>query len=169
MNELTAQSDFMRGFEVVKSKEHYQPTLPKRATKYSAGYDFRTIQEIVIKPHIKFSFLWWTWYNKPTLIETGIKAYFPTIEVLKIANRSGLSFNQNILLVNGEATIDADHYNNPKNEGEIKLAFYNFSNKTVIIPKGEKIAQGIFVTYQTIDNDFCETERIGEGFSSTDK
>jgi dUTP pyrophosphatase len=43
------------------------------------------------------------------------------------------------MLANGVGIIDADYYNNPDNEGEIFLQFYNLSPFNVQIPKGEAI------------------------------
>lgn len=61
-----------------------------------------------------------------------------------------------------------DYYNNLDNEGELGFLFYNLSNEPVIIEKGDKIGQGIFQKYLTINNDNTEGIRTG-GFGSSGK
>ena len=61
-----------------------------------------------------------------------------------------------------------DYVDNPDNEGEMMFAFYNLSEETVVIEKGEKLGQGIFSHYGITDDDNAEGERIG-GFGSTGK
>ena len=61
-----------------------------------------------------------------------------------------------------------DYYGNPDNDGEMMFAFYNVSKETVVIEKGEKLGQGLFIKYGTTDNDNAEGERTG-GFGSTGK
>ena len=58
-----------RGFEVVSVYKNKGIQLPVRKTSNAAGYDVEAAEDIIIpayKPGIK-----------PTLIPTGIKAYFP--------------------------------------------------------------------------------------------
>ncbi|MDC7243177.1 MAG: hypothetical protein PQJ44_04400, partial [Sphaerochaetaceae bacterium] len=62
--------------------------------------------------------------------------------------------------------IDSDYYNNPDNEGEIMLILYNFGKEPVAINKGERIAQGIFMKYFTVDENETTIKRLG-GFGST--
>lgn len=61
-----------------------------------------------------------------------------------------------------------DYYGNPNNDGEMMFAFYNVSNETVVIEKGEKLGQGLFIKYGITDDDNAEGERVG-GFGSTNK
>ena len=49
--------------------------------------------------------------------------------------------------------IDADYYNNKDNEGHLWIKIQNEGNETVNFPKGEAIAQGIFLKYLTTDSD----------------
>ena len=46
------------------------------------------------------------------------------------------------------------------------LILYNFGDEAVTIKKGERIAQGIFTKYLSIDNDYTNIKRLG-GFGST--
>ena len=75
---------------------------------------------------------------------------------------------KNLIVINGVGVVDADYYNNEDNEGEIAFAFYNISDVPVIIGKGEKLGQGMFVEYKDVTNytDQEVEERKG-GFGST--
>lgn len=58
------------------------------------------------------------------------------------------------------------YYNNKDNEGHIMVALTNFANAFAKIENGERVAQGIFTKYLTVDNDNVTTNRIG-GIGST--
>lgn len=62
--------------------------------------------------------------------------------------------------------IDSSFFNNPSNEGHIVVALTNFANAFAKIENGERVAQGIFTKYLTVDNDNVTTNRIG-GIGST--
>ena len=103
---------------------------------------------------------------KPTLIKTGIKAYMQEDEVLYIYNRSSNPMKKGLVMANSVGIIDSDYYENPDNDGHIMFAFYNFYPFDITIKKGDKIGQGIFGKFLTVDNDSTEGERTG-GFGST--
>lgn len=130
--------------------------LPKRSTKFSAGYDFVNPERVELEPH------------KIYYVKTGIKADMEEDEVLILANRSSNPKKKNLVLINGIGVIDKDYYNNPDNEGEVAFAFVNISNEIVTIESGEKLGQGMFVKYLTTEDDRAEGIRNG-GFGSTDK
>ena len=144
----------IRGFELIKGAEGAK--LPERATEHSAGYDFFAREDVKLLPHT-INIAW-----------TGVKAYMPPDEVLKIYNRSSNTKKKGLMLSNGVGVVDSDYYNNPDNEGDIGFAFYNFTSEIVIIKKGEKLGQGIFEKYMVADNDIHGGERVG-GFGSTGK
>ena len=74
------------------------------------------------------------------------------------------------MLVNNVGIIDADYYNNPDNEGHIMLALLNTGDKVIVLPKDERVAQGIFYNYLTTDDDAQVAKAVrGGGFGSTDK
>jgi len=87
-------------------------------------------------------------------------------EVLQMYPRSSLSFKKKLIKANSVGIIDSDYYNNTDNEGEIMLILYHFGNEIVTISKGERIAQGIFMEYLSVDNDNTDIKRLG-GFGST--
>lgn len=144
----------IRGFELIASRPGAK--LPERATKNSAGYDFFACEDVKILPH-QIKVAW-----------TGVKAYMPPNEVLKVYNRSSNAAKKGLMLSNGVGIIDSDYYNNPDNEGDIGFAFYNFTSEIVTIKKGDKLGQAIFEAFNTADNDIHGGKRTG-GFGSTGK
>ena len=131
--------------------------LPKRSTKYSAGYDFEASQNYVIKP------------NEIVKILTGIKVIVNQDEMLMIVVRSSMGFKYNVRMCNQVGIIESDYYNNESNEGHMWVALQNHGTNDYIINKGDKFAQGIFVKFLTVDNEEeIKTERKG-GFGSTTK
>lgn len=150
----------MRKFEIVsKQKRKYTDVeikMPKRATKFSAGYDFYSPIDIVIEP------------NKTEMIWTDIKAQFNQNEVLILCVTSGMG-KKGIMLANNVGIIDCDYYNNSNNDGNLGFMLYNRGSEPYVIKCGDKIGQGIFTTFLTVDNEdeILET-RVG-GFGSTVK
>ena len=141
-----------------KIKEIYEEiTLPKRATKGSAGYDFYAPFDIDLKP------------GETIKIPTGIRVSMEENYVLKLYPRSGLGFKYRLQLNNTVGIIDSDYYYSD-NEGHIFAKITNDSNegKVLHINKGEGFMQGIFVEYGiTIDDD--TTSIRNGGFGSTTK
>ena len=134
--------------------------LPERSTKSSAGYDFYNPEKIDIPPYLLG--------DNPTLVPTGVKVKMQDDEFLMLVNRSSNPKKKKLVIPNSMGIIDADYYENPNNDGEMMFAFYNLSNETVTIEKGEKLGQGIFQKYYITEDDDAEGQRIG-GFGSTGK
>lgn len=134
-----------------------QIKLPKRATKYSAGYDFYTPVDITLAPGETIKF--------PTGIRSQIKGNW----VLSLYPRSGLGFKYRLQLNNTVGIIDADYYNAP-NEGHIMAKITNDTNegKTVTLKMGDAFMQGIFLEFGITEDDNAEGIRVG-GFGSTSK
>lgn len=143
-----------RGFEIISAFKDKQINLPVRKTARSAGYDLEAAESLAIEP------------GTLALIATGLKAYMQADEYLGIHIRSSLGIKQQLLLANSQGVIDADYYNNSDNEGHIIIALRNMGKETVTINKGDRIAQGIFYRYLTVDDDYAESVRSG-GFGST--
>ena len=115
--------------------------IPKRETKFAAGYDFEAIEDFVLRP------------GEIKKIPTGIKANMMDDEVLLLLVRSSMGFKYNVRLCNQVGVIDKDYYNNRDNEGHMFLALHNQGDKDYIVKKGEGICQGMFVKYLTVDNE----------------
>lgn len=137
--------------------EHQNIKIPKRGTKNSAGYDFFSPIPIIIPAHGMVK------------VPTGIKAAMENDEILSIYPRSSIGFKTGIRLANTVGIVDSDYYNNTDNEGHIFIKFYNPTDSDYEINVGDKIVQGIFTKYLTVDDEEeIETERAG-GLGSTGK
>ncbi len=145
----------MRGFEKTKDYQYLNFELPKRSTDKSAGYDLALIEDLVIPA------------KSIRLGKTGVKAYMQEGEVLKIHARSSLALKKGLMLANGVGVVDHDYYGNPDNDGHIMISLYNFTNQDILLKKGERVAQGIFEKYLTIDNDETQNKNRQGGFGST--
>ena len=71
------------------------------------------------------------------------------------------------MMPNNVGIIDSSYYNNPNNEGHIYVPFINLSPVNILIKKGDKIAQGIFVDYYTTDDDKPVKKSRDGGFGSS--
>lgn len=129
----------MRKFEKVSFNNN--GILPTRADSGSAGYDFYSTERVEIKP------------NQMVKIHTYIKASMGLDEVLMLYVRSSIGIKRNLMLCNGTGVIDSTYYNNPDNEGDIICALYNYGTETQVIEAGERMVQGVFLKYLTVEND----------------
>lgn len=158
MFEKISFESFKKSFEgfpnEVVQKIYNEVKLPKRSTKYSAGYDIFSPIDFVLEP------------NDSIIVPTGIKVYLPENEFLGVYIRSSFGIKKDIILKNGVGIIDADYVDNPTNEGHICVALRNIGDKTWNFSKGEGIAQGIFQVYNVVDDDDSEGIRVG-GTGST--
>lgn len=133
--------------------------LPKRATRGSAGYDFKSPLDFTLAP------------GSSIKIPTGIRCKIDDGWALKCYPRSGLGFKYRIRLFNTVAVVDSDYFYSD-NEGHIFIKLANETNegKLVKIKQGEGFAQGVFVEYGiTVDDDEDEKEIRNGGFGSTTK
>ena len=130
--------------------------LPKRATKYSAGYDIYAPYDIEIPP------------KGAVKVPTGVKVILDDNKFLAIYPRSGLGFKYKMQLFNSVGIVDSDYFYSD-NEGHIWAKFYNDSpdGKTITIKQGEAMCQGVIQQFfKTVDD---ETDGVRNGgFSSTD-
>lgn len=131
-------------------------SLPARSTLASAGYDLSCYEETTIQP------------KENKLVRTGIKAEFPSDEVLLVFARSSLFKKKKLMLANSVGVIDSDYFNNEANEGEILINLVNMSDSVVTLEKDERIAQAIFVKFLKTDDDETDSVRKG-GYGSTGK
>lgn len=144
-----------RKFELL-STENDTSLLPERSTAHSAGYDIKSAEDITIEP------------GQIKLVKTNIKATMEHDEVLYLYDRSSNPRKKGIVLINSVGVIDSDYYNNPDNEGHIMGQFMNITDKPVTLKRGERMMQGVFMKYLTVDDDSATGSRKG-GFGSTGK
>ena len=134
--------------------------LPKRATKYSAGYDFYVSGDVAILSKDSY------------IIPTGIRWVCDKEEdknkVLQIYPRSGMGFKTGVRLMNTVGIIDADYWEG-NNEGHIMLKLYNPMGSPLHVEAGEAIVQGVITEYHTCDDEEEIVEKRTGGMGSTDK
>lgn len=130
--------NFDRYFELVSPLAF----MPSRATSGSAGYDFRSPVNIVIHP------------NETIVINTGVRVFMETNEVLLLYPRSSVAINKDLILKNSVAVIDSDFHD------EIQIPITNVGKSIRYINRKDKIAQGIFQKFFTV-NDMPQQKRSG--------
>lgn len=157
-----------RGFEIIKSYLDKNIVLPIRQIKVAVGYDFEAAEDVVV-PSIWKQFLY-KWFDdidvKATSFPTGVKSYMGKDEYPQLNIRSGIALKSGLILANGVGVVDSDYYDNVNNEGHILFTVYNFGITDKKINKGDRIGQGIFLSFLKADDDVSTKERAG-GFGST--
>ena len=140
----------MRKFELVAEgfRKHADARLPLRATAAACAYDFFAPEDVTIPP-MRLVRIW-----------TDVKASFAKNEVLVINVRSSMGA-QPVMLANTQGWIDSDYYSNPDNDGNIGITLFNLGETPYDIRKGQRIAQGMFLSYLTAEN--CNSEAAREG------
>ena len=129
--------------------------LPVYETGGSVGFDLLARKDIKIKP------------KSIELIPANTIVEVPKGYSLIVASRSSTPRKHGLTKPHGIGIIDQDYCGN---KDEVKIQMMNFTKKPVIIKKGTKIAQGLFIR-----TDRFEFEEVGEikkksrgGFGSTD-
>lgn len=144
--------------DISNDKDLYESyNIPKRSTKESAGYDFESLFDFVLKP------------GEIKKIPLGIKVCMNSGEVLLLVVRSSMGFKYNVRMCNQVGVIDKDYYNNIDNEGHMFIKLENQGDKDYIVSKGDKICQGIFINFLTVDNEEKIEKIRTNGIGSTGK
>ena len=147
-----------RGFEVVRPdmrRTDGEVTLPTRGTSRAMAYDFYANANYTVKP------------NEIVKIWSDIKAYMGEDEVLLLDVRS--SMGGKFMLANTIGVIDSTYYGNESNEGNIGFFLKNISNEVQTVHVGDRIGQGVFTKYLTVDNDIVLSDKRTGGFGSSGK
>lgn len=143
---ILRKGKFMEFRQFYVYKGYTDVKLPERKTKFSAGYDFYLIDDVIIKPH------------SIEMLHTGVAVKMETDDTLELFARSSLA-KTGLILANGVGLVDADY------EGEIMFPIYNLTDNPIVLKKGSRIGQGVFRKYYTC-GDVVESVRTG-GFGST--
>ena len=144
--------------DVKDDKQLYESyNLPIRKTETSAGYDFESIYDFVLKP------------NEIIKLPLGVKVCMNDDEVFMLYVRSSQGFKYNVRMCNQVGVIDSDYYNNIDNEGHMWIKIQNEGDKDYVVKKGDAICQGVFTKYLVVDNE-VEMKAIRKGgLGSTNK
>jgi len=140
------------GFE--DTIEYEDILLPQRATSGSAGYDFYSPVQVLLKP------------GESCRIPSGIRCRIDQEYVLQLYPRSSLGFKYRMRLLNTVGIIDSDYYN-ADNEGHIIVGVVNEGDRELLIRKNDRFVQGVFYRYYLAEEEENSRERHG-GFGSTD-
>ncbi len=128
--------------DINDNREDYDSLeLPRRHTKYSAAYDFKSPIDCVIKP------------GEIKKIPTGIKMSMNNDEMLLLVVRSSTGFKYNVRMTNQIGVFDKDYYNNESNEGHAFVSLQNEGDKDFVIKKGDRLVQGFFTKFLKVDNE----------------
>ena len=84
-----------------------------------------------------------------------------------LAFKTGLKYD--VSLTNCVGVIDSDFYNNEDNEGHFKVKLINHGDKDFEVKVGDRIAQGVFMKYLTVDDEEAITNVRTGGIGSTNK
>ena len=104
--------------------------LPVYETKGAAGFDFLARQQTQIQP------------QQIALVPANVIVETPPGYMLAVVSRSSTPKKKGVMLAHGLGIIDSD-YCGP--DDEIWIQVYNFTSQPVIVNRGDKIAQGIFI------------------------
>ena len=128
-------------------------------TKESVGYDICSVETVKIPSKTN------RLVNTGIIIKIKQKNIFPAVFV-----RSSLPVKRNLIMLNSVGVIDLDYCGK---EDSIKLNLYNIGEKEVVIEKGERIGQIVFLRFEKPDlKEVSDMEIFDEnsrgGFGSTD-
>lgn len=129
--------------------------LPTYETSGSVGFDILARKDTEIPP------------KEIHLVPGNIIVKVPKGYMLMVASRSSIPRKKGLSPPHGLGIIDHDYCGE---QDEIKIQVYNFTDKSVIVRKGEKIAQGVFIRINKLE--WEEVDNMGNesrgGFGSTD-
>ncbi len=103
---------------------------PVYQTSGSVAFDLYARTDVTVKP------------LTPTIVPLNIVVKIPKGYMLLLASRSSLPLKKGLMIANGIGVIDQD-YSGDKDE--VGLQVLNFTKKNVVVKKGERIAQAMFV------------------------
>lgn len=99
------------------------------------------------------------------LVPTGLIIELPEGYEAQVRPRSGLALKHGVTLLNSPGTIDADY------RGEVKVLLINLGAETLLIQRGDRIAQIVVAPVSHVEivavEDLRPTERGPGGFGST--
>ena len=152
-----------------KEMDNYSPKLdlgyvklhpdafdPKYNYETDSGFDLHAVEEIEIPAFGR------------ALVPTGISFDIKDGYEIQVRSKSGLAFNQGLMILNSPGTVDNGY------SGEVKGILFNTNNHPVTITKGMKIGQAVLcpvVNGKWVNlvqkNKVTEKDRGSNGFGST--
>jgi dUTP pyrophosphatase len=105
--------------------------LPAYETSGAAAFDLAAAEKVIVPAH------------GVALVPTGLVVEVPQGMFLGIFARSSTPLKRGLMVANGVGVVDSD-YCGPADE--VKVAVMNFTDAPVTVQRGDRIAQGIFLT-----------------------
>ncbi len=132
--------------------------LPQYETDGSFAFDFLVREETLIEP------------QSLALIPGNVIIKCPKNLALMILPRSSTFRKKSLMFPHSVGLIDQDYCGE---NDEIMIQVFNFGKEKILIKKGERIAQGLFLNTEKVKFEEIEKEFLGKnsrgGFGSTDK
>ena len=129
--------------------------LPRYETRGAVGFDLLCRKSVEILP------------QNISLVPANVIIEMPPGYMLLVALRSSTPRKRGLLIPHGIGVIDQDYCGDGD---EIQIQVYNFTSQSVLIERGDRIAQGIFVRVDCPE--WREVEQMDQktrgGFGSTD-
>ena len=145
--------DYAQFFAVNIKRIDKELPLPIYQTTGSVGFDLYCREETAVAPCTL------------ALLPANVIVQTPPGYMLLLTMRSSTARRKGLLIPNGVGIIDQDYCG----EGdELMVSVYNFRDEAVIVERGERVAQGIFVPIARVQ--WNEVEQVGMGrggFGST--
>jgi dUTP pyrophosphatase len=128
--------------------------LPVYETAGSVGFDFVAREDVVVEA------------RSLGFVPGNVIIEVPEGYMLVVAARSSAPKKKGLLTPHGIGSIDHDYCGQ---SDEIKIQVYNFRDEPVVVARGEKIAQGVFVKIEKFEFEEVDEVRGGSrgGFGST--
>lgn len=127
--------------EITREPECADLPLPAYESLCAAGMDLRAAvrEPIAIQP------------GDRALVPTGLRIALPAGFEAQVRPRSGLALKKGITLPNSPGTIDADY------RGEVQVILMNLGQETVVIARGDRIAQMVVAPVTRVEWQLVET------------
>jgi len=127
--------------------------LPEYQTPGAAGFDLAASADVEIPA------------GAIALVPTGLVIQAPAGHFLGIFARSSTPLKRGLMVANGVGVIDED-YCGPGDE--VKIQLLNFTPAPVLVKRGDRLAQGLFIpvaraAWQETEDDLREGSRGGFG------
>jgi dUTP pyrophosphatase len=110
---------------------HPEVPLPRYESDGAAAFDLAAAERTVVPA------------GQVALVPTGLIVEVPRGMFLGIFARSSTPVKRGLMVANGVGVIDPD-YCGPADE--VKIAVVNFTAAPVVVERGDRIAQGMFLT-----------------------
>lgn len=148
--------NFEQKMKVEYSQSNVDSIDPSYAYPTDSGFDLFSTEEIEIESFGR------------SLIPTGLHIDIPDGYEVQVRSKSGLALKQGLMVLNSPGTVDQGY------TGEIQVILFNTTKNSIIINKGQKIAQAVispvvsgkWIKLTKVDN-INNKDRGEKGFGST--